>query len=244
MIRLLPLLIIAGVAAFVWSQGLVEHVSLARLFEARDVIEARIIAQPALSLGLFYLAYTAMAAMAFPVSPLLSMSAGFLFGPLLGAAVSIAGATSGGAVLFLAARTGLSRFFQARLGERLRGFAAGFREDAASYMLFMRVAIIFPSWFVNIGTGLIGIRLKTFLWTTALGIMPVTLAFAFAGSGLERVLSVELAAWHACSAQNAAPCSFEIHPFALLQPELIFAMLVLAGLALASVLVRQRWRAK
>ncbi len=237
-LRLLPVLLLAVCAMTLWLSGVVQHVSLARLVEGRDLLQAQISAHPFLSLSAFYLAYVAMAAMAFPVSPLLSLSAGFLFGPLTGALVSIMGATSGGAILFLAARTGLSAFFHARL----RSFATGFREDAAAYMLFLRVAIIFPSWFVNIGTGLIGISLKTFLWTTALGIAPVTLAFAFAGSGLERVLSAELAAWRVCSAQSASPCAFEVHPLALLQPELIMAILVLAALALVSVLMRRRWR--
>ena len=241
MIRVLPIFLLVTLALALWSSGMVQEISLARVLDARDALHALISEKPFLALSAFYLAYVAMAAMAFPVSPLLSLSAGFLFGPLTGALVSVAGATSGGAILFLAAHTGLSAFFHARLGARLRSFAAGFRDDAAAYMLFLRVAIIFPSWFVNIGTGLIGIPLKTFLWTTALGIAPVTLAFAFAGSGLERVLSAELAAWRACNAQSASPCAFEVHPLAVLQPELIAALLVLAALALVSVLLRRRW---
>jgi uncharacterized membrane protein YdjX (TVP38/TMEM64 family) len=185
-----------------------------------------------------------MVAMAFPVSPLLSLTSGFLFGPFLGTLLSVTGSTLGGAVLFLAARMGFAHLFSARLGPRLQAFASGFREDASAYMLVLRVAIILPSWFVNIGTGLIGIRLPTFLWTTALGILPVTLAFAFVGSGLEKALAGELAAWRACIAAENGSCSLELHPLALLRPELVFAFIVLAGLALLSVILRRRWRAR
>jgi uncharacterized membrane protein YdjX (TVP38/TMEM64 family) len=94
---------------------------------------------------------------------------------------------------------------------------------------------------VNISAGLVGIRLTTFLWTTALGIMPVTLAFAFVGSGLEKALSGEIAVWRACLAAGQVTCSLEINPLALLRPELLLALAMLAGLALLSVILRRRW---
>ena len=243
-LRILPLLLLVILAIGLWTSGLVQHVSLVRLIDGRDTLQELIAKRPIVSMGVFLLAYMALAAMAFPISPLLSISSGFLFGPLPGALVSVMGATLGGALLFLAARMGFAHLLSARLGPRLQAFASGFREDASAYMLFLRVAILFPSWFVNIGTGLIGIRLSTFLWTTALGILPVTLAFAFVGSGLERALAGELAAWRACTAAGNGACSFEIHPIALLRPELVFALLVLAGLALLSVILRRRWRAR
>ncbi len=244
MIRFLPLLLIVCLAGAIWSSGLAQNISLMRLMEGRDLLQGFVAERPLLTVSAFVGTYAAMVAMAFPVSPLLSLTSGFLFGPLLGTLLSVTGSTLGGAVLFLAACTGFSHLLSARLGARLQAFASGFREDASAYMLFLRVAIIFPSWFVNIGTGLIGIRLLTFLWTTALGILPVTLAFAFVGSGLEKALAAELAAWRACTAAGNGLCSLEIHPLALLQPELVFALIVLAGIALLSVILRRRWRAQ
>jgi uncharacterized membrane protein YdjX (TVP38/TMEM64 family) len=242
MIRFLPLLLIACLAAALWSSGLAQNMSLARLMEGRDLLQGLVAEKPLLTISAFVGTYMAMVAMAFPVSPLLTLTSGFLFGPFLGTLLSVTGSTFGGAVLFLAARLGFAHVLTARLGPRLQSFARGFREDASAYMLFLRVAIIFPSWFVNIGTGLIGIRLTTFLWTTALGILPVTVAFAFVGSGLEKALSGELAAWRACVAAGNGSCSLDIHPLALLRPELVFALIVLAGLALLSVILRRRWR--
>jgi uncharacterized membrane protein YdjX (TVP38/TMEM64 family) len=243
-LRILPLLLLVILAIGLWSSGLVQHVSLVRLMDGRDTLQELIAKRFIVSMGAFLLAYMALAAMAFPISPLLSMSSGFLFGPLPGALVSVMGATLGGALLFLAARMGFAHHVSARLGPRLQAFASGFRKDASAYMLLLRVAIILPSWFVNIGSGLIGIRLFTFLWTTALGILPVTLAFAFVGSGLEKALAAELAAWRACIAAENGSCSLDLHPFALLEPELVFALIVLAGLALLSVILRRHWRAR
>ena len=242
MIRFLPLLLIACLAAALWSSGLAQNISLARLMEGRDLLQGFVAEKPLLTISAFVCTYVAMVAMAFPVSPLLTVTSGFLFGPFLGTLLSVMGSTFGGALLFLAARMGFAHVLTARLGPRLQSFARGFREDASAYMLFLRVAIIFPSWFVNIGTGLISIRLTTFLWTTALGILPVTLAFAFVGSGLEKALSGELAAWRACMAAGNGSCSLDIHPLTLLRPELVFALIVLAGLALLSVILRRRWR--
>ena len=241
MIRFLPLFLIACLAALLWSGGFAREITLARIIEGRDLLQALVAERPLATIAAFVATYISLVALAFPVSPLLSLTSGFLFGPVLGACLSVSGSTLGGALLFLASRTGFSSLLQARLGPRLQAFAKGFREDASAYMLFLRVAILFPSWFVNIGTGLIGIRLFTFLWTTALGILPVTLAFAFAGAGLEKALSGEIAAWRACVAAGGAVCPLDIQPLALLRPELIFALLVLAGLALASVVLRRRW---
>lgn len=242
MIRFLPLLLIACLAVALWSSGWAQNISLARLMEGRDLLQGFVAERPLLTISGFVGIYVAMVAMAFPVSPLLTLTSGFLFGPFLGMLLSVTGATLGGAVLFLAARTGLAPMLPVRLGPRLQSFARGFREDASAYMLFLRFAIIFPSWFVNIGTGLIGIRLTTFLWTTALGILPVTLAFAFVGSGLEKALSDELAAWRACTAAGNGLCGLDFHPLTLLRPELIFALIVLAVLALISVIFRQGGR--
>ena len=242
MIRFLPLLLIFCLAALLWSSGWAQNISLARLMEARDLLQGFVAERPLLTISAFIGTYVAMVAMAFPVSPLLTLTSGFLFGPLFGTALSVTGSTFGGALLFLAARTGFAPLLQARLGPRLQAFAQGFREDASAYMLFLRVAILFPSWFVNIGAGFMGIPLRLFLWTTALGILPVTLAFAFVGSGLEKALAGELAAWRACVATGNGSCGLEIHPLALLQPEFIFALVVLAGLALVSIILRRRWR--
>lgn len=242
MIRALPVFLLASLAAALWLSGIVQEISLARVMDARDMLQALIADKPLQALGVFFLLYALLVAMAFPLSPLLTLTAGFLFGPIQGAMASIAGSTCGGALLFLAARTGFTSFFHARLGERLRAFAAGFREDAAAYTLFLRIAIIFPSWFVNIGTGLVGIPLKTFLWTTALGIAPVTCAFAVIGSGLERVLAQQIGAWRACGAEagSTAACSLDVDPLALLQPEFLVALAVLAGVTLLSVILRRR----
>ena len=241
MIRLFPILLIAGLAALLWSAGVMQDLSVARLMDAREMLEQKVAAYPLLVMAGFVVTYMAMVAMAFPVSPFLTLTSGFLFGPWLGAILSVMGCTLGGALLFLAARMGLSSFLHARLGPRLQAFAKGIRADAAAFMLFLRVVIFFPSWFVNISAGLVGIRLTTFLWTTALGIMPVTLAFAFVGSGLEKALSGEIAVWRACLAAGQVTCSLEINPLALLRPELLLALAMLAGLALLSVILRRRW---
>ncbi len=241
-LRILPVLLLAILAFVLWSSGLVQHVSIAGLVDGRDMLQDLIARRPIVAMGAFLLVYIGLAAMAFPISPLLSISSGFLFGPVPGVLVSVTGATLGGALLFLAARIGFAGHLRDRLGPRLQALAAGFHRDAVGYMLFMRVAIVFPSWFVNIGTGLLNLRLSTFLWTTAVGILPVTFAFAFAGAGLDKALAAQIENWRACPGAQGWACAFEGHPLSLLQPELIAALLVLAGISLLSVFLRRRWR--
>jgi len=50
------------------------------------------------------------------------------------------------------------------------------------YLLTLRLMPVFPFFLINILTGLINIPLRTFIWTTSLGIIPGSLVYAFAGS--------------------------------------------------------------
>ena len=90
---------------------------------------------------------------------LLTLTAGFLFGPWLGAIYALVGATLGATVVFLAARSGLYGL-AARAGPRGRRLEAGFRADAFNYLLVLRLIPVFPFWLVNLVAGLAGMRLR------------------------------------------------------------------------------------
>src|SRR5438128_2346202 len=78
----------------------------------------------------------------------------------------------------------------------------GFRADAFSYLLFLRLVPAFPFFLVNLAPALVGVKLSTFVAATAIGILPATFAFAFFGSGLDSVLAAQGAAYRACLASG------------------------------------------
>ncbi|MGL4975055.1 MAG: TVP38/TMEM64 family protein, partial [Bosea sp. (in: a-proteobacteria)] len=115
----------------------------------------------------------------------------------------------------------------------------GFREDAASYMLFLRLVPVFPFWLVNLAPALAGVPLSTFLWTTLVGIVPGTFAFAFAGAGLDSVVAAQAAARASCLAAGRTDCSAGLDLKALVTPQLLTAFALLGLVALVPVIWRK-----
>src|SRR3546814_3176385 len=101
----------------------------------------------------------------------MTVASGFLFGTLLGAACSVAGATLGAIAVFLVARTALGDLLRHRTGSALARMRAGFQENALNYLLVLRLVPLFPSWLVNLVPAFLGVSLKVFVIGTLLGII-------------------------------------------------------------------------
>ena len=74
-------------------------------------------------------------------------------------------------------------------------------------MLALGLAPVFPFWATNLAAALLGVPFRTFLVATLLGIVPVTLAFAFAAAGLSSVVRGQSDALKACRADGASDCA-------------------------------------
>jgi uncharacterized membrane protein YdjX (TVP38/TMEM64 family) len=137
-----------------------------------------------------FIAFYALAAgCSLPGVVFLTVGGGALFGGLLGGFAAIIGATAGATIVFVLARTALGSAVARRAGPLVARFADGFRDGAFNYLLFMRFIPVFPFWMVNVVPALCGVRLATYVTATAIGIVPMTLAFAFFGAGLDSVLA-------------------------------------------------------
>ena len=64
---------------------------------------------------------------------------------------------------------------------------AGFKENALSYLLVLRLVPLFPFWLVNLVPAFLGVALGTYVLGTFLGIIPGSLVFASVGNGLGAV---------------------------------------------------------
>ncbi len=113
---------------------------------------------------------------------------GMLFGPAAGIAVTWTGAMAGAWISFeLSRRFGrplVDRVLPARAIDRVDGAV---RAVSWPGLLVARMvpAIAFTA--LNWGLGLTLCRRRTFLWTTALGILPGTIFFVYSGEGLARL---------------------------------------------------------
>ncbi len=113
---------------------------------------------------------------------------GMLFGPVVGIAVTWTGAMAGAWVSFELSRRFGRPLVERVLPTRYVGMADGaVRAVSWPGLLVARLvpAVAFTA--LNWGLGLTRCRRRTFLWTTALGIIPGTVLFVYTGEGLARL---------------------------------------------------------
>ena len=182
--RLLPLLILgAGLVAF-FAFGLDKYLTLDLLKENRGVLKDWVHDHKTEAVLMFIGAYIIVAAFSLPLAALLSVAGGFLFGSVFGAAWIVIGATVGSTILFLVAKTALGDPLRARFASQIKSMEDGFRANAFSYMMLLRLVPLFPFWLVNLAAAFTGVSVITFLVTTFIGIIPGAFVFASIGNGL------------------------------------------------------------
>lgn len=182
--RLAPLLpLIAAFVAF-FALGLNDYVSLDRLQENRALLKEWVQQHRAEAALIFIAAYIVVAAASLPAGAVLSVTGGFLFGSVFGTAWIVIGATIGATILFLIARSTLGEPLRQRFSGSIKTMEEGFRRNAFSYMLILRLVPLFPFWLVNLAPAFLGVSIMTFVVTTAIGIIPGAFVFASIGNGL------------------------------------------------------------
>jgi uncharacterized membrane protein YdjX (TVP38/TMEM64 family) len=186
--RFAPVAVVIVAMVAVFASGVHRHVSLETLVRHRMAIDAFMAHHMIAALGVFVAIYIMVVALSIPGALFLTITGGVLFGTLIGGAASVVGATVGATVIFLVARSACGETLIRRAGPLACKLAEGFRADAFSYLLFLRFVPAFPFFLVNLVPAVAGVKLRTFMAATAIGIVPATFAFAFFGSGLDSVL--------------------------------------------------------
>jgi|HubBroStandDraft_6_1064221.scaffolds.fasta_scaffold173444_2 uncharacterized membrane protein YdjX (TVP38/TMEM64 family) len=221
--RLIPLalLVLAGIT-FVASGGR-RYLTFAVLSENREYLRA-LVADSAVLAALGYTClYAGLTALSVPGAMLLTLAAGFLFGPWLGTLYALVGATIGAVTVFLAARAGLAGLAE-RAGPRATRLEAGFREDAFNYLLCLRLVPVFPFWLVNLVAGAMEIRLSVYIIATFLGMIPGAFVYASLGNGIGALIAAGQ------------------HPdrYMIFRPSILLPLIGLAALALVPVIAKRR----
>ena len=237
--RVIPLavIIVLAVAAYVaFGRG---ALSLEALVRHRGAIDIFVTQHRALAVLAYIGVYAAAVSLSLPGATFLTVTGGLLFGVLVGAIAAVIGATIGATVIFLVARTALGEPLLRRAGPRVKQIAQGFRADAFSYLLFLRLVPALPFFLVNLVPAFAGVKLKTFVAATALGIIPGAFVYAFAGTGLDSVIAAQKASFDACVAAGRAGCSLSFNAASVLTPELIGALIALGLLALLPAVVKR-----
>lgn len=190
LLRLLPVAVVLLALVLVFATGLQRYLSLDELQRRRDDLLGLVQAHPVQSALAYMGLYLAVVALSLPGALIMTLSGGFLFGQVWGAAAAVVGASAGAVVMFLVARTALGDALRRRAEQSsglLNKLERGIRENAFSALLTARLIPALPFWLVNVAAGLVKMPLRTYTAATVLGILPSTAIYAGIGAGLNRV---------------------------------------------------------
>lgn len=185
--KFLPLGIIALLMGVAWLTGLHEQISLAS-FHAHKAELIRYVSENALLAALAFMGlYVAAVALSLPIATLLTLTGGFFFGKWLGTVYVVSGATIGASIIFLVAKTSLGETLRSKAGGIYQKIEKNMKENAFSYLLFLRLVPVFPFFLVNIVPALFNVPLRVFVLTTFLGIIPGSFVFVNLGQTLGEI---------------------------------------------------------
>ncbi len=190
--RKIAILLGVGTAVGLFFYFDVGHfLSLEALKQNRDQLLAFTEANYASAVGLFILAYIVVTGVSLPGAVILTLAGGFLFGSVLGTLFVNLGATTGATLAFLAARYLLRDWVERKFGKWLGPVQQGFTENAFSYLMTLRLIPLFPFFVINLVSGLTRMNVGTYVAATALGIIPGSFVYAYAGRQLGTINSLK-----------------------------------------------------
>jgi uncharacterized membrane protein YdjX (TVP38/TMEM64 family) len=237
-----PFAAVAVAMVLVFATGWHRHFTLETIVDQRDRFQSFLAAHGFISVLTYAAIYALAVALSIPGGLILTVAGGLLFGWLVGGLAAVIGASVGATIVFLVTRSAVGDKLSERVGPWMGKLSEGFKQEALSYMLFLRLVPAFPFWFVNIAPALLGVPLKTYVIGTFLGIIPATFAFASAGAGLDSVVMAAKSEHAACVAlKGVDACKMKIHISSLLTRELILALVLLGLVALIPVVLK-KWR--
>lgn len=216
--HLIPFIILLVLILVVYITNLHKDLSLNFIRKEQTFLLGFVHDHPILSPLIFIGVYIVSVCLVIPDSTLLSLIGGLVF-PLPLAVVYIVVAETIGAIIFFVI---LREMFKDVRTERpfFKKIRVKFKKHQASYLMFLRLSHVLPFWLTNVCAAYFDIRLKTFIWTCFLGVIPLSVILAYAGHSLLNLF-----------AKNSYLSLADIFT-----PEIKFALIALGLLALAPII--------
>lgn len=194
--KLIIVAIIIAAIIVVKISGVTDNLNMDTILENRaqllKYVESNYFLITIIYIGIYILAV----ALSIPGASILTITGGFLFGPIFATIYINISATVGAVIIFLITRYLLGASLQEKYKSQLAKFNNELEENGTSYLLTLRLIPIFPFFLINILAGLTNVSIKKFIWTTSIGIIPGSFIYAYLGySGTttgENILSKEI----------------------------------------------------
>jgi uncharacterized membrane protein YdjX (TVP38/TMEM64 family) len=138
----------------------------------------------------FCLIYIISTALSLPGAALLTLLGGGLFGLVMGTIAVSFSSTMGATIAFWSARFLFKDSVEKRFSSSLEKINTGIEKEGGFYLFSIRLMPVFPFFMVNLIMGLTNIKTLTYMWVSALGMFPGTVAYVNAGTQLSQLDSL------------------------------------------------------
>ena len=118
-------------------------------------------------------------------STVLTMTGGYLYGPLIGTICSVIGTLVGSMIIFSLSKKYGRPFVEKHVHKKdLEHFDIIFKKRGISAFVMIRLVPLMPNDVVNLAIGLTKISFKAFFWISLLGYIPETIVYTMFGQQL------------------------------------------------------------
>lgn len=187
-LRLLIVVALVALLGIAWWLDAARYLDLDFLRSSYVGLQDAVREAPVVASLVFFLVYTALAALNVPGAALvLTLAGGALFGVVLGSVLVSFASSIGATVGCFLSRFLLREFVERRFPYAVDKVNEGIRRDGAYYLFGLRLVPIFPFFVINAVMGLTRLPLRTFYWVSQLGMLPGTVIFVNAGTQISQV---------------------------------------------------------
>lgn len=172
-------LAIIGISA-IWYSGIHKHLTFDQVKEHAIWLHGQIKDHYVRSVVTYLSTFIVVVCCCIPGAALMSIIGGFLFG-WIGVVYIVIAATTGATLFFFLVRYLIGSYIQQRYAAKLVNFNKRIKENGWFFLLFLRCIPLIPFFMVNTFASLTTINTITYIWTTAVGVIPTSLIFVYAG---------------------------------------------------------------
>ncbi len=218
--KFLPLILIfIMVYLFYWFFGF-DYLRWEAISQFQQIVQISLLR----AIFIFISVYIVYAIASIPGLLILDVVAGIVFGQFVGLMIAWLSAATGALIVFMSIRYAFSKKSSTKNYPIVNRIREGFNKHASNYLLFVRLVPCMPFGLVNISLGFLKVRPTTFIWTTLLGILPVSFLYTHAGAGISHIINQE------------GPISIQV----LMNRYVLVSLIGLSLLALFPILIKKK----
>lgn len=181
---------LVGAALVLHHYHIRDYLSFASLEEHIATLRHYVQIHYASTVFIYIATFMAATALSVPGATIVFITAaGLMFGVVPGILYANIGVTLGSVILLLLSRYLFGSWLQQRYAARLHTFNREIATHGYFYLLMVRCAALLPTCLITILSGLTLVPISTFIWTTAVGLIPISLFYTLAGDSLRHMTS-------------------------------------------------------